>query len=209
MLLTVVCISDPTNVPGAMQPDSDAGPLWSTSLTKMPSRILPQMLNPRPVKSWLLRATTFTRGSWQHKWDTTALYYTDLWHILTCSYFYTAGSILNCVCFRTGYQEYTWIHQEGSGKMVEKTAKWASWFVPLVKCHHDDHIEDDEIEGARGMHGRSFSSGDHEGYYITVLPYILVHMYRCSSKEGGPMDKSVGHICMYQATRRHNIPEGT
>jgi hypothetical protein len=33
------------------------------------------------------------------------------------------------------------------------------------------------MEGARGMHGRGFSSGEHEDYYVTVLPYVLVHMY--------------------------------
>lgn len=121
-LLTVVSTSNPTNVPGAMRPDSDAGPLCSTSLTKMPSRILPQMLNPRPVKSWLLRATTFTLGSWQHKrHHSTLLYCTDLWHRLTCSYFYTAGSTLDWVCSRTGCQENTCICQEQSGRMVGKT----------------------------------------------------------------------------------------
>lgn len=80
MLLTVVRTSNPTNVPGAMRPDSDAGPLCSTSLTKMPSRILPQMLNPRPVKSWLLRATTFTWGSWQHKRHHSTLLYRFVTH---------------------------------------------------------------------------------------------------------------------------------
>jgi len=54
------------SIPGAIQPDSDAGPRCSTSFTKMPSLMLPQMLNPRPVKSWLLSATIFTWGSWQH-----------------------------------------------------------------------------------------------------------------------------------------------
>jgi hypothetical protein len=39
------------------------------------------------------------------------------------------------------------------------------------------------------MHGIGFTSGDHEGYYITVLPYILVHIYRYSSRR-----KTNGHI---------------
>lgn len=44
-----------------MRPDSDAGPRWSRSLTKIPSRMLPQTLKPRPVKSRLFRPTMLTR----------------------------------------------------------------------------------------------------------------------------------------------------
>lgn len=73
--------------------------------------------------------------------------------------------------------------------------------MPLVNCYHDDQIKECEVGGACGMHGRGFSSGDHEDYCVTVLPYILVHTYRYSSTDGGPKDMSVGHICMYQATR--------
>jgi len=72
----------------------------------------------------------------------------------------------------------------------------------MCTCYYDDQIKESEIEWTCSMHGRGFSSGDHEDYYVTVLPYILVHMYRYSSTDGGPKDTSVGHICMYQATRR-------
>jgi hypothetical protein len=72
----------------------------------------------------------------------------------------------------------------------------------LVNCYHDDQIKEHEIDGACGMHRRGFSSGDHEDYCVTtVLPYILVPMYRYSSTDGGPEDTSVGHRCMFHATR--------
>lgn len=46
--------------PALSFPDSEAGPLCNTSLMKIPSRMLPQMLKPNPVKSWLRKETTFT-----------------------------------------------------------------------------------------------------------------------------------------------------
>lgn len=49
------------NQPGWMRPDSDAGPRCSRSLTKIPSRMLPQTLKPRPVKSRLFKPTMLTR----------------------------------------------------------------------------------------------------------------------------------------------------
>jgi hypothetical protein len=56
-------IDDENYLPGRILLDSDAGPRCITSLTKIPSFILPHMLNPRPVKSWPLRATLYLCGS--------------------------------------------------------------------------------------------------------------------------------------------------
>ena len=53
--------------PGFILPVSMAGPLLWTWDTKTPSRMLPQMLNPKPMKSWLWRETLTTSGSYNKK----------------------------------------------------------------------------------------------------------------------------------------------